>query len=414
MKAAIVALASPVGLTPHPHRSIHRHLPISALHHDMSVPPNPLPSSNVFYPGISDWANQPKPLSIQLPRAAPQSLLPIPGLSDIAPRDLVMAEIGAVFSAAAYVFDKDHPELVESFIHRSLPSLNIHEAHVFENHGTFMFMVQFPHPETSELAAALVFRGSANLENWKSNAMAMLKTEDRTASKGLYNSYKALRKKVKSFVRGLVHDIEDRLVESLEDRLPGGLFVFGHSLGGAMASYAAEDISRVYRERFPRGFSRQWLQVMSYGQPREFTTIAEHATEYRKLRFVVECDPVPSFPLAQESMSPPLDEPELPAEFSIASAKYTHYGEAVYLHRTSADEQFIATTKPTDFAATDDPKFFRNLLHMVPGHHILHYIAALDSLVRHEGVQPLLTPESRGILEHTSTEAKAALKLLRS
>lgn len=340
---------------------------------------------------------------------------PITGISDIAPKDLVMAELGAVLSAAAYVYDKKEPQHVQEFIHRSLPTLDIRKVDVFENLGTFMFTLIFPHPETNRLAAAIVFRGSANLENWKANALASFVTDDRTASKGLYSSYRALRRRVKSTVLTLVRGLDKDSGDSLEEALSGGLYIFGHSLGGAMATYAAEDISRIHHNRVKKHLRPNWMQVMTYGQPREFTTLAEHLNDYRKVRFVVEGDPVPSFPTSSDTFDTGMiDDGPIP-EFSIKQPKYTHVGDAIYLHRNPTElGTFLASTKAADFAATDDPSFFTagRILSLFQGHHILHYVRVLHAIASQHQVRSTLQDNTRELLMSTDSVTETALKEL--
>ncbi len=116
--------------------------------------------------------------------------------------------------------------------------------------GTFGFVAY--NKNSNEIVVS--FRGSTNIENWITNIDFVMKTYKDVAGaqvhEGFFSAYDAVSGQVISAVKSI-----------LSVHPTATLFVTGHSLGGALATFAAVDIKRTIA-------TNNKITLYSYGSPR--------------------------------------------------------------------------------------------------------------------------------------------------
>lgn len=124
----------------------------------------------------------------------------------------------------------------------------------------------------------VAFRGTDEAEDWRYN----FKAQPIAMSIG----------QVHGGFRELYASLNERLVEAVRPIASEGLWLTGHSLGGALANLAAYDFERIH--------SFQVRGIVTFGQPMLFDRRAavemEHRFRRRLLRFVNDTDAVPRMP----------------------------------------------------------------------------------------------------------------------
>ncbi len=141
----------------------------------------------------------------------------------------------------------------------------------------------------------VAFKGTSpsDIKDLKADLTSISSTDCKTSSgkeigrcgKGFYKQYQSILEK------GLVQDIH-QLVET--GKCPGGLRIYGHSLGGALSSILAAEL---VTEK-PNVYNKEMMQVETFGEPRSFRKKEANNLHrlIRKTRWMNWGDPIPSVP----------------------------------------------------------------------------------------------------------------------
>jgi hypothetical protein len=176
---------------------------------------------------------------------------------------------------------------------KDLPSAYKHQKTIQGNNadGTMMFFTsRAPHT-----LCHVVFKGVspqstkdlyASLSSVKTTSCQTTNgTKLGSCGSGFYNQYKALRN------AGAITYIESW---TKKGKCPGGLWLYGHSMGGTEASLLAAELQTTS----PKRYTKQYMAVFTYGSPRLFEE--KEANAFHKsinaFRWINEGDPIPSVP----------------------------------------------------------------------------------------------------------------------
>lgn len=137
---------------------------------------------------------------------------------------------------------------------------------------------------------------------------------------GFYSQFEHMRR------QGIIKYIQSW---TLFNRCPGGLRIYGHSMGGAHASLLASELNITSSSFYSKGFMR----VYTYGAPRLYRI--KDGDKFHKLislvRWTNDGDPVPSVPLATPILG------------------FKHFGSAYEIKQKSSTS-YSFTSKSQDFA----------------------------------------------------------------
>ncbi len=249
------------------------------------------------------------------------------------------AQLGAQLSNAAYEIDDVAPYLPAGYA--------LHSTFTGTSAGGFAFIATSDEAEST--ACHVAFKGTDSLTDVTVDLSSIF-DEDCEPEPGLYlgqcgsgflEQYQSVRD------QGLVEQVQSMVDDGL---CAGGLGVYGHSLGGALASLLTAELWTVDADSYRPDF----LEQVTFGEPRTFEP--EDADRYQaaidKDRWTNWGDPVPSMPMAF------LD--------------FKHFGSAYEIYRTwTGSYQYY-----------EEPQDFSPFGLLPTRHQITSYIERLDACSR--------------------------------
>lgn len=288
---------------------------------------------------------------------------------------LALGHIGSVLADASYQARADDTSGIERHVTKLLE-----DSPGTLSEGDF----QIDQVLTNTEADTLMYTGEVNLgqrrlgvvafrgtighlagPNWRNNLMSQVASEDSKKANGLWESYKSLQSQALS-----------KITEMTANEDYDQVLVVGHSLGGAMATYAAMDAIEASDDEQ----IADKLVVLTFGQPREYTTdAARTATEkLKKYRFVMGGDPVPAWPVTGvlQGIKKLFGKPV------AQTVDFMHSGTPVFLPRAPTN-MALTTSVENNFSGTNPSEILREMAKQ-PGalveHHV-RYPQTLGSMV---------------------------------